>query len=350
MIKKNVTIYDIAKAANASTATVSRVLSNSDYPVSDDLKKRVLEAAKKLNYTPNLLGRQLKTNETNDIAVIIPSITNHFYPLLILGVENVAREKGYNVLLCNSLRDPKNEKKYLSSLFQKQIKGIIISSITENQKFLKELQQRGLKVVAFDQATPLNCCKVGFDFYAGGYMAAEHLLKLGHKKIAFFSAPLTRPSRKQVYEGFVQCMKDNNVKEFEKNVFISHKEEESHDQVYEFKNGKQLTKKMLDTTNELPTAIFCINDMTAFGVIQELSKNKIYVPHDISVMGFDNIPMAEITTPPLTTVDQPAYEMGVLSAEMLIRNLENPDTADREIILKPKLVIRSSTRDISKKS
>jgi len=118
MIKKNVTIYDIAKAANASTATVSRVLSNSDYPVSDDLKKRVLEAAKKLNYTPNLLGRQLKTNETNDIAVIIPSITNHFYPLLILGVENVAREKGYNVLLCNSLRDPKNEKNTFPLFFK----------------------------------------------------------------------------------------------------------------------------------------------------------------------------------------------------------------------------------------
>lgn len=148
-------------------------------------------------------------------------------------------------------------------------------------------------------------------------MAPEHLLELGHNKIAF--------------EGFVQCLKDNNVKQFEKNVLISHKEEESHDQVYEFKNGKQLTRKMLETTNELPAAIFCINDMTAFGVIQELSNNNIYVPHDISVMGFDNIPMAEITTPPLTTVDQPAYEMGALSAEMLIRNLENPNTAAKEI-------------------
>lgn len=347
MTRKNVTIYDIAKAANTSTATVSRVLSNSDYPVSDKLKQRVLEAAEKLSYTPNLLGRQLKTNEINDIAVIIPSITNHFYPLLLLGVENAAREKGYNVLLCNSLRNPENEKKYLSSLFQKQIKGIIISSITENHNFLKKLQQKGLKVVAFDQGTSLDCCKVSFDFYTGGYMAAEHLLELGHKKIAFFSAPLTRRSRNQVYEGFIQCLKDNNVKQFKENILISHKEEESHDQVYEFKNGKQLTRKMLATTNELPTAIFCINDMTAFGVIQELSNNNISVPHDISVMGFDNIPMAEITTPPLTTIDQPAYEMGTLSAEMLIRNLENPNAPNAEIILKPTLVARSSTKDIS---
>lgn len=347
MIKKNATIYDIAKLAKTSTATVSRVLSNSGYPVKEDLKQRVLEAAKKLNYTPNLLGRQLKTNESLDIGIIIPSITNQFYPLLILGVEDVARKKGYNVLLCNSLRKPENEKKYLTSLFQKQIRGVIISSITKNQDYLRQLQQKGLKIVAFDQGISLDCSKISFDFCAGGYMAAEHLIKLGHKDIAFLSAPLTRPSRVQIYEGFMQCLKDNNIQQKKEYIIISEDEEESHDQVYEFKNGKELIRKMLGLSCPLPTAIFCINDMTAFGAIQELTNNKIYVPKDISIMGFDNIPTSEMITPSLTTIDQSAYEMGTLAAEMLINNLENENGRNVEIMLKPKLIQRNSTKNIN---
>nr|PZN02653.1 MAG: LacI family transcriptional regulator [Bacillota bacterium] len=346
MARKNATIYDIAKLAKTSTATVSRVLSNSGYPVSAELRQRVLEAAKKLNYTPNLLGRQLKTHESMDIGIIIPSITNQFYPLLLLGVEDVARKKGYNVLLCNTLRKPENEKKYLSTLFQKQIKGVIISSITKNQDYLKKLQQKGLKVVAFDQSIPIDCCKINFDFYAGGYMAAEYLIKLGHRKIAFLSAPLTRYSRIKVYEGFMQCMKDNGIEPNMDYVILSEEEEESHDQIYEFKNGKYLINKLLSSGKPMPTAIFCINDMTAFGAIQELTKNKIYVPKDVSVMGFDNIPTSEMITPSLTTIDQSAYEMGTLAAEMLISNLENSSDRNMEIILKPKLVERNSTRRI----
>ncbi|MDN5313486.1 LacI family transcriptional regulator [Thermoanaerobacteraceae bacterium SP2] len=346
MAEKNATIYDIAKLAKTSTATVSRVLSNNGYPVKEELKQRVLEAARKLNYTPNLLGRQLKTNESLDIGIIIPSITNQFYPLLLLGVEDVARKKGYNVLLCNSLRKPENEKKYLSTLFQKQIKGIIISSITKNQDYLKQLQQKGLKIVAFDQGISLDCCKISFDFYAGGYMAAEHLIKLGHRKIAFLSAPLTRYSRIQIYEGFMQCMKDNGIEQSQDYIILSEDEEESHDQVYEFKNGKYLVNKLLGSGKPIPTAIFCINDMTAFGAIQELTKNKIYVPKDISVMGFDNIPTSEMITPSLTTVDQSAYEMGALAAEMLINNLESSSERSIEIVLKPKLVVRNSTKKI----
>lgn len=344
---KNATIYDIAKYAKTSTATVSRVLSNSDYPVSDELKQRVLDAARKLNYTPNLVGRQLKTNENLDIGIIIPSISNPFYPMLLLGVEDVAREKGYNVFLCNSLRKPENEKKYLSTLFQKQIKGIIISSITKNQVYLKQLQQKGLKIVAFDQGISLDCCKISFDFYSGGYMAAEHLIELGHRKIAFLSAPLTRYSRIQIYEGFMQCMNDNGINPIQDYIILSESEEESHDQIYEFKNGKYLVNKLLESKKPVPTAIFCINDMTAFGAIQELTKNKIYVPRDISVMGFDNIPTSEMITPSLTTVDQSAYEMGTLAANMLITNLESSNDKNIEVVLKPKLVARNSTNKIS---
>lgn len=340
------TIYDIAKLAHTSTATVSRVLSDSTYPVKDELKQRVLNAAKNLNYTPNLLGRQLKTNITRDIGIIIPNISNQFYPLLLLGVEDVAREKGYNVLLCNSLRNSQNERKYLTSLFEKQIKGVIISSITKNQDYLKSLQQKGLKIVAFDQGITLDCSKISFDFYSGGYMAAEHLIKLGHKKIAFLTAPLTRYSRKKIFEGFMNCLKDNHVSIPNEYILVSEVEEESREQIYEFKNGKYLIEKLLQSGSILPTALFCINDMTAFGAIQKLTANSIWVPKDISVMGFDNIPASEMLTPPLTTIDQSAYETGALAAELLISNLENTKDKNVEILLKPKLIVRGSTSNI----
>lgn len=139
-------------------------------------------------------------------------------------------------------------------------------------------------------------------------------------------------------------MKDNGIEQIEDYIILSEDEEESHDQVYEFKNGKYLVNKLLNSGKPIPTAIFCINDMTAFGVIQELTKNKIYVPKDISVMGFDNIPTSEMITPSLTTIDQSAYEMGALAAEMLINNLENENRGNVEIMLKPKLIQRNSTK------
>ena len=143
---KNATIYDVAKLAGTSTATVSRVLNNNGYSVKVELREKVIQAAKELNYTPNLLGMLLKTNESWDIGVIIPCISNQYYPLLVLGVEDIAKRRGYNVLLCNSYRDPKLEEKYLDSLFQKQVKGVIISSITKNNSYIRELQSKGLKI------------------------------------------------------------------------------------------------------------------------------------------------------------------------------------------------------------
>lgn len=346
MFKTNPTIYDIAKLAKTSTATVSRVLNNKEYPVKEELRQRVLQTVKDLNYTPNLLGRQLKTNKSNDIGIIIPSITNQFYPQLLSGVEDYSRKKSYNILLCNSLGKPDNEKEYLASLFQKQVKGVIISSITKNQEYLKQLQQKGLQIVAFDQAVSINCNKISFDFYEGGYMAVEYLIKQGHQNIAFLSAPLTRYSRIKIYEGFIQCLKDHSIQVNKKYIIISEKEEESHNQIYEFKNGKYLVNKMIKSCPSLPTAVLCINDMTAFGVIQELTKNKICVPKDISVMGFDNIPASEMMVPSLTTIDQSAYKMGLLAAKTLISNLNNPTEQAKEIVLKPKLVIRDSIRKI----
>ncbi|MGI6777835.1 MAG: LacI family DNA-binding transcriptional regulator [Acetivibrionales bacterium] len=344
MSTKNVTIYDVAKYAKTSTATVSRVLSNSGYPVSEELRRRVLEATKKLKYTPNLVGRQLKTKEITDIAVIIPNISNPFYPSIVLGVEDVAREKGYNVLLCDSFRNPKLESEYLHSMLQKQVKGVIISSISQNSRALMRLVETGLTIVAFDQDVTFPCNKITFDYKEGGFLAVEHLIKLGHRKIAFVGAPLNRPSRKGVYAGYLKALKKYGITFKEDIILLNELEQEIHNEIYEYKNGIEIAKRYMQL-KEKPTAIFAINDLTAIGVIQGLKKYGIRVPQDVSVVGFDNIFISEMVEPPLTTIEQPKYEMGRLAANLLIECLSNKEKKNLEIRLKPSLVIRKSTHE-----
>jgi len=345
MTKKTVTIYDVAKYAKTSTATVSRVLSNSGYPVSEELRQRVLEAAKKLKYTPNLVGRQLKTKEITDIAVIIPNISNPFYPSIVLGVEDVAREKGYNVLLCDSFRNPKLESEYLRSMLQKQVKGVIISSISQNNKALLKLVESGLKIVAFDQDVTFPCNKITFDFEEGGFLAVKHLLELGHRKIAFVGAPLNRPSRKGLHAGYIRAIKEYDVPLNKEYILLNELEREIHNEIYEYKNGIELARRFMQLKDK-PTAIFAINDLTAIGVMQGLKKYGVKVPQDVSIVGFDNIFISEMVEPPLTTIEQPKYEMGRLAANLLIESLNNEENKNLEIRLKPSLVIRKSTSRI----
>lgn len=343
---KKTTIYDIAKNVGTSTATVSRVLSNSGYPVKEELKDAILKTAKDMNYSPNLIGRILKGIQSKEIGVIIPNISNPYYPQILLGIELEARKHGYNILLCNSFRDVETEKKYIESLYQKQVKGIIISSIDENHGFLREMQKTGVKVVAFDQdIEDIKCKKVGFNFVGGGVMAVEYLVKMGHKNIAFLSSPITKKSRKDTLAGYKQAMEENNIEVLSENIVISDNEKESRTGIYEFENGKVLAKKFLKIENR-PSAIVAINDMTAFGIMQELIENGIDIPEDVSVIGFDNIEIASLVNPPLTTIDQSSFETGEIACKMLIDDMNNEDTVDDVVILEPELVVRRSVKKL----
>ena len=345
-LEKHVTIYDIAKKANTSTATVSRVLSNSGYPVSAKLRERIKEAAEELNYIPNMLGRQLKTNNSMTVGVIVPSITNPFYSSIVLGIEDIARSRGYHVLLCNSHRSPELEEEYLTTLFEKQVKGIIISSISPDKKLLSDLIDKGLSVVAFDQSVEgLDSSQVHFDFQRGGYLATEFLLKQGHQDIAFISSPLTRPSRRSVYDGYQLALKNKGVEINNDWIKIATREEEISEKNYEFTNGVELTRELLKS-KELPTAIFVCNDMTAFGVMNELTSQGIKIPEEISVVGFDNIEFSQMVSPSLTTVQQPDYEMGRIACNILVDQLIGETREAVDIMLQPKVIERNSTRPL----
>lgn len=343
---KKVTIYDIAREAGTSTATVSRVLSNSDYPISREIRKKVLDTAHKMNYSPNLLGRMLKKSESRDIGVIIPNISNPFYPQLVLGIETEARKHGFNILLCNSFRDVQNEQKYIQIMYQKQVKGIILSTIREEHSFLKQLCKNGLRIVGFDQnIEDFQCNKVSFDFTAGAIMAVDYLVSMGHRNIAFATSPLTRRSRREVFNGYKLGLMKNNIKFSEDYLFIEESEKEVENGTFEFESGIDIATKCL-SSKKTPSAIFAVNDITALGIMHGLISGGVKIPDDVSVMGFDNIEFSGMFNPPLTTIDQPAFETGRLACKILIENIEKEENGNISIKLEPKLVVRDSVKNL----
>ena len=344
---KKATIYDIASEVGTSAATVSRVLSKSGYPVKEELSRKIFEAAGRMNYSTNMVGRMLKKSESKDIGVIIPTISNPFYPQMVLGIELEARHRGFNILLCNSFRDAATEKVYMESLYQKQIRGLIISSMDENHLFLKEMQENGVKIVVLDQGDQeLKCGKVGFNYIQSGLIAVEYLFKMGHRNIGFITSPLTRRSRRETLEGYKLAFLKKNLMIKEENILVAQTEEESYTGTYEFENGRRLAKKLLEL-RERPTAVFAVNDMTAFGIIQELSNNGVRVPEDISVIGFDNIEVSSMINPPLTTVNQPSFETGRLACKLLLDSMDHRESGDLSITLEPTLVERKSVLNLT---
>ncbi|MNR01667.1 HTH-type transcriptional repressor CytR [compost metagenome] len=260
----------------------------------------------------------------------------------MLGIEEVARKKGYHVLICNSLQDEKLEEAYLTNLFEKQINGLIISSISGSQKLLSSLIELGLLVIAIDQKIDLpEVQQIEFDFYRGGFMAANYLIEQGHRRIGYVSAPLNRPSRKRIYEGFLEALRQAGIDDRNEFVRIAKDEREIYEGIYEFENGKTLVRDIM-SKRITPTAIFACNDLTAFGVIHELQSRGLKIPDDISVVGFDNIDFAQMITPALTTIKQPNYEMGKLACTLLLDNLNGDQNDVGDVFLQPKLIMRDS--------
>lgn len=347
-MENKATIQDVARLAGVSTATVSRVLSNNGYPVSRELAEKIRKVAEEINYVPNLLGKQLKKNSNNTIGVIIPSISNPFYSTLMLGIEEIARKHQHHVLLCNTLQDEKIEEQYLNTLMQMQIKGLVISSISSNMALLDRLIGRQLKIVAIDQKIESDkIAQIEFDYRKGGYLATRHLIEKGHRRIAYVTAPLDRPSRRSIFQGYRDAMGEAGLAIGEGWVQEAEEEEQVYNSVYEFNNGANLTERLL-ALPELPTAVFCCNDMTAIGVGSAIARHGLSVPDDISLLGFDDIPFASMVTPPLSTVRQPDYDMGRLACNMLFEMIEGEHKEAMNITLQPKLIERASIKDLTR--
>lgn len=343
IIKESNTIYDVARLAGVSPSTVSRVMRGSNYPVKDETRERVLQAAKQLIYLPEQRNRK-KKQVYEEIAIIIPSITNPYYSLLLEGVKKGLSRRQRCIYICDTDGDIEQEKLYIESLKYNYIKGALISSVARDYDHIRSLIQFGIELVFFDQKVDMECNKIVFNYEKGGFIATEHLISLGHERIAFFGLPLTRESRISIFNGYKACLEHYRIK-YDKNLV---KIPEPNISLSIEGYAEMLIKETL-TNNSLPTAIFCVNDLLAVWVMHGLEKRGINVPQDISIMGFDNISFGEFLKPQLSTIDQCAYEMGMVAAEMLVGRFKDNKRNYVTISMEPKLIKRGSTSPLNSK-
>ena len=349
-MEKQATIRDVARLAGVSLATVSRVLSDGDYPVSAELKQRVRDAVAQLGYVPNTVARSLRQDVSRDIGLVIPNISNPFYLQTMLGINDALNKKDYSLILCNTMRNAQQERVYLRQLFERKVRGIILSSVDENADIVEEYGKKGMKFVLLDQKiTGMESTGINFDSRAGARMATEHLISLGHSRIAFATMPMTRWTRTEMHMGYRDALVLAGLGYDSRLVYERMPEKLAAYADFELEAGKMIAESFL--ADGCPaTAIVCINDMLAIGLIKTLQSKGIQVPEDVSVFGFDDIPFASTFEPSLSTVHYPAIETGRLAAMMLMDTLESGSgEMPVSMQLAPSLVIRETVAPPSKK-
>lgn len=333
-----VTIKDIAKKAGVSYATVSRALNN--HPdVNHNTRKEIIALAKKMNYQPNAIARSLINKKTDTIGLLIPDITNPFYPEVARGVEETAVEKNYNIFLCNTNWNMEREEHYINALLQKQIDGLIMTPSTEDLKHLEILINSNLKTVFISSYIDHpDYISIIVDNIKGVKEAVNHLIKNGHKNIGFIGAGESRFANQQRLYGYKQALIENNIAVKEKYI-------KNEGNSYNIKDGYKLMKNLLESKIKNPSAIICYNDLYALGAIQVIKEKKFRVPKDIEVIGFDDIPFASLPEIQLSTIAQPKYKMGKIAFETLIKimsgDFQKPKS--NRIVLEPELIIRETS-------
>lgn len=343
--KSNATIKDVARAANASIATVSRVLNNTDYPVGDEIRRRILEAAKELNYMPNGLSKALKNGRSHEIGVVVPSLLNPYYAEVVSGIERACNERGYMPVFCSSNNEPQKESQHLEFFLKMRMDGLIVSTLDPGAGLIETLHQAGVATVFFDQPVESGSYdSITYDFFQAGKTAAEYLVRRGHRRIAFFALPFDRRSRRDRYEGFCAGLRQAGVEVSDDALFVAGLQRENGDTMTEFFCGEQLVEQFLHVPGL--TAVVAMNDLVALGAMSAFSRRGISVPKDVSIVGFDDIAFASMANPSLTTVKQPSYDMGREAALMLIDKIEHRTAAQKAVTMRPQLIERDSVCNI----
>lgn len=331
-----VRIADVARMANVSTATVSRVISNAG-TVKKETAEKVLEAIKKLNYQPNMLARQLRRSETKTILVVVPDITNTFFSAVLRGIESVAIENGYQVLLGDARNNVETETSYLAILGQKKADGLILLTARTEQKILEELSQDYPVVLACEYYEGTQLPTVSIDNVSSSRKATEYLISLKHKRIGHISGPLNVVVGRDRCKGFHQAMAKHGL-----SVDPSLVQEGE----FSFESGFNLMMKFL-SLEEPPTAIFAGNDEMAMGAVKAAKSKGVRVPEDLSVVGFDDIKFASIFEPALTTIAQPTFDMGQKAMHLLLRLINHEELDKDQFILPDKLIVRDSCKELT---
>jgi LacI family transcriptional regulator len=325
---------EIAKRAGVSIGTVSHVI-NGTATVREKLRHRVMEAIRSLNYQPSQLGRGLRRSRTSMLGMIIPDVTNPFFPAVVRGVEDVAYGRSYRVVLCNTDNDPGKEIAYLNELESYRPAGLLLIPAAESRITgpLKRLAASGAPVVCIDRQPPGWHGDVVMVANAEGtYSATRHMLRMGHRHLAVITGPYHLSNAVERLKGFLRATEEASIPV--EPEYIQQARFDRH-------SGYQAAMRLLKMLPR-PTAILACNDMMALGTLQAVRESNLRCPEDVSVVGFDNLEFTEFTDPALTTVHQPGYQLGATAARRLLERIDGFSPKPRNLLLQTELKIRNS--------
>jgi LacI family transcriptional regulator len=336
MKKGTITIKDIASELNISPSTVSRALADNPL-VKPATRKAVKELAKKYNYQPNYTALSLRSNKTKTLGIIIPQIVHEFFALVIRGIEDFAYSNGYNVIISSTHESYEREVIDAKALLTGRIDGLLacISRTTENYDHFKEFDDRGIPLVFFDCiCDEIDTHKVVIDDLEAAYVATRHLIEKGCKNIAYVGGPKNLIINKDRFQGFQKAIAEAGL--------TVDKDRVVHCDTGNFEDGKIHTAGLFD--DRTIDGLFAGTDMLAVGAMKNMKEKGIRIPDDIKVVGFSNWTISSLYEPSITTVNQPGYEMGQKAAELLIHQINNPESKDfQTVVLQTELIKREST-------
>lgn len=333
---KSITMKDVAKKAGVSIATASRVLNGNNYS-SDDAKTKVNQAVQDLGYRPNDIARSLKLNRTDTIGLLITDIVNPFYAILASGVLDAASQFGYHVIVSATDENPVLESEYLQVLMEKRAIGVIAVCTGENLDKWREAQSLGIKVVFVDrEIEEINFADVVVvDNFKGAYDAISTLINLGHHRIGLINGPESTTTGKQRLAGYIKAHQDAGIvidDDLQKIV------------TFKGESGHEAARELLSQGNP-PSAIFATNNVLGQAAMFVVNELKLNIPEDLSLIIFDDVPWASLTTPSVSVVSQPTYKLGYKSMEILhgrLDSVEDSQASPTKLILDPELILRDS--------
>ncbi len=334
--KGEVTIYDISKALNISASTVSRGLNNSPQ-VRKELRRKIMLTAQEMGYQHNKFAANLRLKRTRTLGVVIPRIDSHFMSTVISGMEKVAKNAGYQLLISQSEESAALEEANIQALFNSRVDGLLVSLSfeTKNQDAFKNVFRKDMPLVFFDRVFLCsNCVSVIIDNYSAGYDATKHLIDQGCKKIVHVGGSLNRNVYNDRYRGYRQALTDSSLDYDDRMLILTDLSDNS---------GEIIIRQLLGN-GTMPDGIFTANDTSAVSLICELKKKGYRVPDDVAVVGFNDDPVSRIVEPNLTTVHYPGRAMGEVAASTMIRILEGAQYEKvNSIILSHELIVRESS-------
>jgi LacI family transcriptional regulator len=336
-LPKQITLNDVAREAGVSAMTVSRVVNNKG-EISANTRNKVQQVINRLGYRPSHIARGLATNRTGTLGLVVPDIANPFFSELARAAENVAYESGFNVFLCNSGEERERELRLLHSLEQKRVDGLLLCSPRLTNVRLKHALKRHAAVVIFNRRlTGAGYGLVLVDDRLGGRMVTEHLFRTGHRDIGYLAGLPTSYSGKQRLAGYRHAFRAQGIPDRPDWVKSCPPTIEG---------GKKAALDLLKGQPQL-TALVCYNDLVAVGALHACAALDRAIPDDLAIVGFDDIPLAALVTPALTTCAVPLHEIGRVSMQILLQIIKGVEPVPDPVIIRPRLTVRSSAPSLS---